>query len=140
MARPEVDFSREELVNAGAPDAAVYTALPDDLPERVRELARSITGEHETPYLKAEAIEAFLQEEYAYAFAGPESGLPPAGQDPVDWFLFDSKEGTSGQFSSAFAVLARSVGIPARVVSAGQWERPARPGRFSRTKRTSGRK
>ena len=35
----------------------------------------------------------------------------------MDWFLFDSKTGTCGQFSSAFVVLARSVGIPARVVS-----------------------
>ena len=35
----------------------------------------------------------------------------------MDWFLFDEKKGTCGQFSSAFVVLARSVGIPARVVS-----------------------
>ena len=35
----------------------------------------------------------------------------------MDWFLFESGKGTAGQFSSAFVVLARSVGIPARVVS-----------------------
>ena len=35
----------------------------------------------------------------------------------MDWFLFDEPEGTCGQFSSAFVILARSVGIPARIVS-----------------------
>ena len=113
----EVEFSRDELVGAGAFETPAYIQLPDNLPQRIGDLARSITGEHESPYLKAEAIETFLREEYTYAFAGPESESPPTGQDPVDWFLFDSKPGTSGQFSSAFTVLARSVGIPARVVS-----------------------
>ena len=112
-----VQFSRDKLVEAKALEGSPYTLLPDDLPQRVSDLARSITDEHESPYLKAQAIESFLQEGYAYAFAGPESEPFPPGQDPVDRFLFDSKTGTSGQFSSAFAVLARSVGIPARVVS-----------------------
>ena len=35
----------------------------------------------------------------------------------MDWFLFDHRMGTSGSFSSAFVVLARAAGIPARVVS-----------------------
>ena len=35
----------------------------------------------------------------------------------MDWFLFDHREGTTGQFSSAFVLLARSLGIPARVAS-----------------------
>ena len=43
-------------------------------------------------------------------------GHPSVG-DPVDWFLFDSRQGTCGQFSSAFVILARAAGIPARVVS-----------------------
>ena len=35
----------------------------------------------------------------------------------MDWFLFDKQEGTCGSFSSAFVLLARAVGLPARVVS-----------------------
>ena len=35
----------------------------------------------------------------------------------MDWFLFVSREGTSGNFSSSFVVLARFLGLPARVVS-----------------------
>ena len=35
----------------------------------------------------------------------------------MDWFLFEHLKGTCGNFSSAFVVMARSVGIPSRVVS-----------------------
>ena len=88
------------------------------MPERVRELADTITAGHTYTYDKAKAIERYLKTNYTYAFAdGSGEGGLPRGRDPVDWFLFDTQEGTCGQFSSAFVVLARSVGVPARVVS-----------------------
>ena len=111
------DFTSHQLESATLSRDPVYTQLPDDVPARIRELARSITYEQSGPYRKAKAIETFLRSRYTYAFATPGSGSPAPGQDPVDWFLFDSKMGTCGQFSSAFVVLARSVGIPARIVS-----------------------
>ena len=112
-------FSRAQYEAAPTvTDAPAYTQLPDDLPEDIRELARQITSGHESPYAKAEAIERYLRENYDYVPAESSDDVtPPAGRDPVDWFLFDTREGTSGQFSSAFAVLARAAGIPARVVS-----------------------
>ncbi|MEG0184169.1 MAG: transglutaminase-like domain-containing protein [Stenotrophomonas sp.] len=42
---------------------------------------------------------------------------PAAGRDPVDGFLFDYKAGYCQHFSSAFVVLMRNAGIPARVVT-----------------------
>ncbi|WP_439447875.1 transglutaminase TgpA family protein [Stenotrophomonas sp. ATs4] len=42
---------------------------------------------------------------------------PPAGRDPVDEFLFGYKAGFCQHFSSAFVVLMRNAGIPARVVT-----------------------
>ncbi|AWH48605.1 DUF3488 domain-containing protein [Stenotrophomonas sp. SAU14A_NAIMI4_5] len=42
---------------------------------------------------------------------------PAAGRDPVDAFLFDYKAGFCQHFSSAFVVLMRNAGIPARVVT-----------------------
>ena len=91
--------------------------MPPDLPLRIRQLALEVTGDYESPYGKAKALERFLSDEYTYAFAGPDEEQSPPGRDPVDWFLFDTMKGTCGQFSSAFAVLARSVSIPSRVVS-----------------------
>ncbi|WP_313206717.1 DUF3488 and transglutaminase-like domain-containing protein [Stenotrophomonas sp.] len=42
---------------------------------------------------------------------------PATGRDPVDAFLFDYKAGFCQHFSSAFVVLMRNAGIPARVVT-----------------------
>jgi transglutaminase-like putative cysteine protease len=53
-----------------------------------------------------------IRSDFAYTLATP---LP--GRDSVDEFLFDSKEGYCEHFSSAFVVLMRAAGIPARVVT-----------------------
>ncbi len=46
---------------------------------------------------------------------------PPAlGSEAVDEFLFDTREGFCGHYASAFAVLARAAGIPARIVTGYQ--------------------
>ncbi|UEX19112.1 DUF3488 and transglutaminase-like domain-containing protein [Stenotrophomonas sp. SI-NJAU-1] len=42
---------------------------------------------------------------------------PAPGRDPVDAFLFEYKAGYCQHFSSAFVVLMRNAGIPARVVT-----------------------
>ncbi|MBI4220633.1 MAG: hypothetical protein HY682_10840 [Chloroflexi bacterium] len=111
-------YKNDELLNAKAADAPAYLQLPDDLPPRVEDLANQITRYERTPYARARAIERYLKSNYAYGFADPESPAAPApGQDPVDWFLFDHKQGTCGNFSSAFVVLARAAGLPARTVS-----------------------
>ena len=112
-----VEFPRDQLVGATPLADAAYTQLPENLPSRIRDLALEITSGHDGAYLKAKAIERFLRSNYAYAYASENTGTPPPGHDPVDWFLFEAQEGTCGQFSSAFVVLARSVGLPARVVS-----------------------
>ena len=112
------DFSQRQYRAAAAVADATYTQLPSDLPARIRELAEEITGPHDSPYAKARALERYLSTRYTYGFANSaNSGAPPPGRDPMDWFLFDYRVGTCGVFSSAFVVLARSVGIPARIVS-----------------------
>ena len=111
------NYSAEELRASTTVASDLRTSLPEDLPQRVRDLAVEITAQHSGPYRKAAAIERHLRENYTYAQADATEERPPEGHDPVDWFLFESGVGTSGNFSSAFVLLARSVGIPARVVS-----------------------
>lgn len=45
---------------------------------------------------------------------------PPLARDSVDDFLFGTREGYCEHFASAFAVMMRSAGIPARVVTGYQ--------------------
>ena len=112
-------LSEDQLVRAGASSDPTYTQLPEDFPSRITSLALEITSAHRGPYLKAKAIESYLVSNYTYSFAGAGSDRrqPPPGRDLIDWFLFDHREGTAGTFSSAFVLLARAAGIPARVVS-----------------------
>ena len=131
-------FTSEQMTQAKPVGDDYFTQLPDNLPSRVRQLAGDVTAGHATPYLKAKAIEAFLREYYSYGFADPDSPQPPIDRDPVDWFLFEQRRGTCAQFSSAFVVLARAAGIPARVVSGwvvspqDDWQT------YTRTRLTSG--
>jgi transglutaminase-like putative cysteine protease len=107
---------QESLGQAGTdyPDWVVprYLELPDSLPERVPLLAEEITAGLETPHEKALAIESYLREiPYTEQIDGP-----APGQDGVDYFLFDAKEGYCDYYSSAMVVMLRSVGVPARYV------------------------
>ena len=112
-------FSEEQLVRAEASSDPTYTQLPEDLPSRIGDLALEITSGHVGPYLKAKAIESYLKSQYIYSFPDTrqDRDRAPPGRDPVDWFLFDHRQGTAGSFSSAFVLLARAAGIPARIVS-----------------------
>lgn len=90
-----------------------YLELPESLPRRVTNLARSLTSEAISPYDKATAIEAYLRTlEY-----GPSPEVPAYDGDWVDLFLFQTGVGHSDHFSSSMAVMLRAVGIPSRIVS-----------------------
>jgi transglutaminase-like putative cysteine protease len=89
----------------------VYLPLPSGLPQRVMDLAGEVTAEAETPYARALALEAYLRS-FPYDL---EVAKPPEGRDVVDYFLFDLQRGYCDYFASAMVVMARSVGIPARL-------------------------
>lgn len=88
-----------------------YLSLPDDLPERVTRLAQDITADAPTVYDRALALQTYLRQ-YEYSLDLPQ---PPEDQDVVDYFLFDLQKGYCDYFATAMVVMARSVGVPARV-------------------------
>ena len=57
----------------------------------------------------------FTQQPFYYTLTPPK-----LSDDSVDEFLFDTKRGFCGHYASAFAVLMRAAGIPARVVTGYQ--------------------
>ncbi|HVE98065.1 MAG TPA: transglutaminaseTgpA domain-containing protein [Mycobacteriales bacterium] len=91
-----------------------YLALPDALPERVRSLAAEVTAGAATDYDRVRLLESYLRRTFTYRLDSP---VPPAGRDAVDHFLFEAREGFCEQFAAALAVMARSLGIPARVAA-----------------------
>ncbi len=93
---------------------ARYLQLPPTIPERVRQLAQTLTVSYNTPYDKANAIQNFLRSAITY---NEKISAPPADRDPVDYVLFDSKEGYCDYYATAMVVMLRSLGIPSRVVS-----------------------
>ena len=110
-------YSESQLRRAEVSSDPTYTQLPSSVPDRVRQKAVEVTRDYGSPYEKAEALAQYLSSTFPYRFADSPDDAPPEGRDPVDWFLFDHQEGTCGVFSSAFVVMARSIGLPARVVS-----------------------
>jgi transglutaminase-like putative cysteine protease len=89
-----------------------YTTLPEDLPDRVRELAEEITSEYDTTYDKLKAIEEYLMG-YTYSLTTKKI---PEDADFIDYFLFESKQGYCTSYATAMAVLGRCIGIPTRYV------------------------
>jgi transglutaminase-like putative cysteine protease len=109
------DRVTERMLNAMRDDALAarenYLNLPRSLPGRVGELALALTENEPTDYRKARAIEKYLSENFPYTTETP---LTPQGEDFVDFFLFELREGYCVYFASAMTVLCRAAGIPAR--------------------------
>jgi len=90
----------------------VNLALPA-LDPRIADLARRLTAGTDTRYDAARAIEAWLSSEHSYTLDVRDRDRP----DPLAAFLFGGMGGHCEYFASSMVVLARSVGIPARLVT-----------------------
>lgn len=90
-----------------------YTALSEDIPERVIRLAQNITYDCTTDYERVVTIENYLRNNYQYTLSPSQV---PEGRDFTDWFLFEDKRGYCTYFATSMTVMLRSLGIPARYV------------------------
>jgi hypothetical protein len=89
-----------------------YLSLPRDISQRVRDLAVTLTYQAQNPYDKAKAIETYLRS-YPYTLDVP---ALPENKEISDYFLFEIKTGYCEYYASSMVVLARTVGLPARMV------------------------
>ena len=89
----------------------LYLELSEDTPGRVRALATQITRDAGAAYDKVIAIEHYLRQ-FPYDLEVP---VPPPGRDVVEFFLFDVQRGYCDYYASAFVVLSRAAGVPARL-------------------------
>jgi protein-glutamine gamma-glutamyltransferase len=115
----KVRYRVTSLVHAAWPDAPAeadrYLQLPDRLSAPIKELSYRLRSDR-GPAQTLGAIQRFLNgKDFSYSLANL-----PVSPRPLEEFLFDRKIGNCEYFASAFAVLARINGIPARLVAGYQ--------------------
>lgn len=91
-----------------------YLEIPDGY-QRVTELARKVAEGMFNPYAQAQSIERYLRGggKFRYTLEQPDT----EGKDPLHVFLFDAKAGHCEYFSTAMAIMMRTLGVPARNVT-----------------------
>lgn len=88
-------------------------ALPATSNPRLQALGQQWRREAGSEQVIARSLQALAQG----GFQVRERFAVPAGPHTLDQFWFDTKEGNSDLFASAYVVLMRSAGVPARLVS-----------------------
>jgi transglutaminase-like putative cysteine protease len=113
---PQVTTQELETAAADYPEEirARYLQLPDTVPQRVKDLAARLTQNATSPYDKALRLQEYLRITYPYQLDVP---APPPGRDVTDYFLFEAPGGFCSYYATAMAVMLRSQGVPARVVT-----------------------
>lgn len=83
---------------------------------RVLSLAQQIVNDAgaTNPYDKAKAIETWLRTNITY---NESISAPPPNVDPVEWVLFDVREGYCTYYATSMIVMLRGLGIPARMAA-----------------------
>ncbi|MCX6521827.1 MAG: DUF3488 and transglutaminase-like domain-containing protein [Actinobacteria bacterium] len=90
--------------------SADFTALPSGVPDEAIQLAQQITAGQPTDYDKALALQNFFRSEFEYSLEVQRGH----SDDAISAFL-RVRIGYCEQFAGTFAVMARAVGLPARV-------------------------
>lgn len=92
-------------------DFETELAVPDSLPSGVRETAERVTADADNQWEAAVLLQAYFRGgDFEYSLDAPER----ASGDAISDFLAD-KKGYCVQFSSAMTIMARTMGIPARI-------------------------
>jgi len=90
--------------------------LPAQLNPRSRQLAQNWRAQFASPQeISDQALRFFAQHDFVYTLRPP-----LLGQNAVDDFLFATRRGFCEHYASAYVVLMRAAGVPARVVTGYQ--------------------
>ncbi|QVQ53880.1 transglutaminase domain-containing protein [Spiractinospora alimapuensis] len=112
------EWRPDELEGATTPVEEVYDRyrhLPAGTPSVVNDVVADLASGDTSPYQRANALAEYLRESHTFnpetagghGYASLAAVLAPPGEE--------GGGGTSEQFASAFAVLARAAGLPSRV-------------------------
>jgi transglutaminase-like putative cysteine protease len=117
--KAKLSLSGSQLMNtiAGVGQVpAYYTELPADLPKLVSQLAKQVTRDQTSAFGKAVALQSWFRTDGGFHYST--ATTLGSGTDDLVTFLRQGPDGRTGycqQFAAAMAVMARTLGIPARV-------------------------
>lgn len=112
IVRPTADELRAEVIPETS-DTLRYTVTPNDLPAAVKEIALRWTAGAQNDYERVIAIQERFTRTGGFSY---DDEVPASKSDEaLVEFLTVSKRGFCQQFSSAMAIMLRSIGIPARL-------------------------
>lgn len=112
---PEAEQLRDASRSVPA-EVTRYLELPGEVPEIITETARQVTAGAASPYDAATQLQRFFRSAlFAYSTDAPvEAGYDGGSLDVIGTFL-QERSGYCVHFASAMAVMARELGIPARI-------------------------
>jgi len=97
-------------------DRELFRRLPPESSPRTRALVQSWLTDNPTPEQVIERGMDYLRSQPFFYTLTP----PRLGDQPVDEFLFDTREGFCEHYASAFTLMMRAAGLPARIVTGYQ--------------------
>jgi transglutaminase-like putative cysteine protease len=133
-AKPEIHaFDMVHSLTAPLAIQTTYTALPPSLPSTVGDLAQKVTDGAKSRYEQAVMLQNWFRETGGFRYSLKTQSVG-SGNPALLHFLFKGPGGRVGyceQFATAYAVMARTLQIPARVAvgflqphqgaKAGEW-------------------
>ncbi len=112
-----LEAARTDMVESAF--LAFNTDLPDDVRDLVGAEARRVTAAADSDYRRALDLQDYFWAEGRFAY--DTDIARGAGIEDLEDFLFGARAGYCEQFASAYAAMARSVGLPARVAVGFTW-------------------
>ncbi|MFL0562635.1 transglutaminaseTgpA domain-containing protein [Kocuria rhizophila] len=113
--QPTPETLRQAPPASADPAMTEYLKLPPDRPQSLSDAARQFTEGAGTDYDRALALQNHLRRDFQHDVNAPlAQGYDAGGMSSMDTFM-STRTGYSGHFAPAMALMAREVGIPARV-------------------------
>ena len=112
LRRSETSMLKEDFL-------ASNTQLPDDVRDLVRAETERITSDARSDYHRALQLQDYFRLDggFRYDLQVHAAG----GIESLEEFLFEARAGYCQQFASAYAAMARSIGLPTRIAVGFTW-------------------
>jgi transglutaminase-like putative cysteine protease len=121
----ELDGTAMDRATSGASEVSpAYLEVPSSVSSEVRTLAAAVTGGAATRFRKARLLQQWFREDGGFRY--DDTAIDDAEAGDLNGFLAPSgRVGYCEQFAASMAIMARIIGIPARVAVGFLEPRPA---------------